>query len=44
MFHDQGDKLATSTTDKAAIADMVAYPITLGLQSELKAALATGVS
>lgn len=25
MFHDQGEKLATSTTDKAAIADMVAY-------------------
>jgi hypothetical protein len=25
MFHDKGDKLATSTTDKDAIADMVAY-------------------
>lgn len=25
MFHDQGEKLATSTTDKAAISDMVAY-------------------
>jgi hypothetical protein len=25
MFHDQGEKLATSTTDKVAIADMVAY-------------------
>lgn len=25
MFHDQGEKLATSTTDKTAIADMVAY-------------------
>ncbi len=25
MFHDKGDTLATSTTDKTAIADMVAY-------------------
>jgi hypothetical protein len=25
MFHDQGEKLATSTTDKVAVADMVAY-------------------